>query len=215
MIHHSFVTYDEIGDNYLKITDTLVFRELSEILKRSRTKEITRNKILNNLQLNVIVKREKEEGQKLIMGDRLYDMLNRIQDIKLKEATDHSRDLYVSCMTGTADLVQKNLQFLHPQSDIEAIESTGELTGQESGIGTGTSPESSPFSTRSFRRQGSVTSKGRPPRKRFLKVKLTEEELNIGKVQVPSPDEESRRVPSPRISRVSIKPQNAGTPSRR
>ncbi len=106
ILHHSFVSFDESGDNYLKISETLIFKDLEAILQRSRTKEITRNKILNNLQFETVLKRDTEAEQVLIAHDNLYDLLNLIQDTKLKEVTDHSRELYAACMLESMNLLR-------------------------------------------------------------------------------------------------------------
>jgi len=108
ILHHNFVSYDETGDRYLNISDTLVFKDLEAILIRAKSKELTRNKILNNLQFNTIInKEESTEQQNQLIGDRLYDYLNHIQDTKLKEATHQSRVLFQSYIEEAVHVLEK------------------------------------------------------------------------------------------------------------
>ncbi len=96
ILHHSFVSYDETGDRYLSVSETLIFKDLEATLKRAKTKEMTRNKILNNIQFNTIEKNEIPAQLQMLAGDSLYDFINHIQDTKLQKATEQSRELYVS-----------------------------------------------------------------------------------------------------------------------
>lgn len=108
ILHHNFVSYDETGDSYLNINDTLVFKDLEAILRRAKSKELTRNKILNNLQFNAfITKEDQSDLQSQLMGDRLYDYLNNIQDTKLKETTNQSRILFQSYTEESLNVTEK------------------------------------------------------------------------------------------------------------
>ncbi|MBU2512492.1 hypothetical protein KJ966_14245 [bacterium] len=219
ILHHSFVSYDENGESYLKITDTLIFKDLCELLKRSKTKELTRNKILNNLQFDTITKQESEEEKKLIIGDRLYDMLNHIQDTKLKEATDRSRDLYTASMKSMAGISRVRIE--HPAvmqiqakpTEAPAVAASA-TEAQSTGAPQATEARQAP--ARPFRRQARPDS-GSSSRRKFQKIELTQDELAIGKVQVPEPPRENLRVPSPRKPRriTRIRPEEVAVPGKK
>ncbi len=49
MLKQSFITYDEVGDTYLKMTETLIFRELEALINRTKTKQNTRRKLLADI----------------------------------------------------------------------------------------------------------------------------------------------------------------------
>jgi len=102
LINQNFLSYDESGDRYLEISDTLVYKELGSVLQRSRLKENTRKKILNNLAFNRIQfdPAQEPEGH----GDSLYDSLNHIQGAKLKATTVASSKLYASVMNKAASM---------------------------------------------------------------------------------------------------------------
>ncbi len=202
ILHHNFVTYDECGEKYLNITETLIYSDLGELIKRSKNKELTRNKILNNLQFDIVSRKDPEIPQEQYIGDRLYDVLNHIQDTKLKEATDRSRDLYTACVSSTTNLIQDQLQYPKPKVRIEesTIKAEGQLPiSQDYADSTGMPP------ARKFQRRTSGGEKVK--RKKFQKITLSEEELSFGKVQVPSPPQEDMRVPSPKKERRIIRRQ--------
>jgi hypothetical protein len=96
ILHHNFITYDETGAGYLSISETLIFKDLEATLQRAKSKEITRNKILNNLQFNTIEKKKIAPELEMLDGDSLHDLLNQIQDTKLQKASEQSRELYAS-----------------------------------------------------------------------------------------------------------------------
>jgi hypothetical protein len=95
LLHH-FVTYDESGDRYLALNETLIFKELEALLQRARMKDVTREKILQNLQFDIFRKEDTEEAESKPTGDRLYDLLNHIQDVKYQQASQRSRHLYAA-----------------------------------------------------------------------------------------------------------------------
>jgi hypothetical protein len=100
ILHQNFVTYDENSDEYLKITESLVFKELESLINRSQGKDMTRKKIIDNLQFNTVFTPQIEtvatEQAQVEFNDKLYDLLNQIQDEKYKSAGQNSRDLYTS-----------------------------------------------------------------------------------------------------------------------
>ena len=54
LIQHNLVTYDEVNDNHLKISETLIFKELEKIVNRLPYKINTRRKLLANLKANTV-----------------------------------------------------------------------------------------------------------------------------------------------------------------
>lgn len=100
ILHQNFVTYDENSDEYLKITDSLVFKELESLITRSQGKDMTRKKIIDNLQFNTVftpqIESSATEQAQVEFNDKLYDLLNQIQDEKYKSVGQNSRDLYTS-----------------------------------------------------------------------------------------------------------------------
>ena len=219
MLHHNFITYDENGEGYLKVTDTLIFKELTELLKRSRTKEFTRNKILNNLQFDTVSKRDDEEEKKLLIGDRLYDVLNHIQDTKLQEATDRSRDLYTAMMRNSSQFAQPQFESVRARGAISQTPVPVPDGGDQSG-GQGPAPHPSADSgappARSFKRRAPAGAGG-STRRKFQKVDLTQDELEVANVQVPEPPDKGSRVPSPRRGRriTRIRPEEVGAGSKK
>ena len=219
ILHQNFVSFDESGEHYLKITDTLVFKELCELIKRAKIKELTRNKIINNLQFDAVSKRE-EEDKKLLIGDRLYDMLNHIQDTKLREATDRSRDLYTSLLKATGPMLQPQLTPVSTRTKLAADSiadsmpspsEPGPTEAQPSAAPEGTTPQARPF-----KRRAPGASDG-TRRRKFQKVDLTKDELDVGNVQVPEPPSSGTRVPSPRRPRrvTRIRPEEVGAPGKK
>lgn len=98
ILHQNFITYDENSEEYLKITESLVFKELESLIYRSQSKDMTRKKIINNLQFNTVFTPQVEESNatQVEFHDKLYDLLNQIQDEKYKTVVQNSRDLYTS-----------------------------------------------------------------------------------------------------------------------
>ncbi len=226
VLHHSFVSYDENGEGYLKITDTLIFKDLAELLKRSKVKELTRNKILNNLQFDTITKQESEEEKKQLIGDRLYDMLNHIQDTKLKEATDRSRDLYTANIKSTVGISQTQIDQTRA-AQIPERSSVAQDVSAEMPVAVETAPvaaqsatgqiaKTKPTPARSFKRR-SRPETGSSSRRKFQKIELTQDELSQGNVQVPEPPKENLRVPTPRKPRriTRIRPEEVGAPGKK
>ncbi|OGG97238.1 MAG: hypothetical protein A2527_09050 [Candidatus Lambdaproteobacteria bacterium RIFOXYD2_FULL_50_16] len=108
IINQNFLAYDESGEGYLNISETLIFKELESILQRSRLKENTRKKILNNIQFNTVFTPDPRQTIGPKAGDSLYDVLNKVQDEKLKSATAYSSNLYAAVMVKTAEMTHMN-----------------------------------------------------------------------------------------------------------
>ena len=101
VIAQNFLGYDEQGDGYLKITETLVFRELESLLKRLKNKQITRQKVLNNLQSNAVYL---EDASEAMVHDALYDLLNQVSEDRLKNAASDSHQLNRATQLRSAEL---------------------------------------------------------------------------------------------------------------
>ena len=183
ILHQNFVTYDEIGDAYLDISETLVFRELESVLNRAKSKELTRKKIINNLQFNTMLLDVPVETDESLIGDNVYDYLNHIQDIKLQEQMKRSRELYTIHAKETSVTLQQL-----PQSLVE-IEKAEEEEKEKT-----TGPQSAPdmeslFSAREQARQ--------QPRTSVSRSSVSPARTARQPIQVPTPPEEGRRVPTP------------------
>ncbi len=108
LLNQNLATYDEVGSSYLKVSDTLVYKELELTLQRAKAKENTRKKILNNVQFNLIFSEDPKKEYGEAAGDYVYDMLNRVQDEKIKEATRLSSELFASVMLKNQEIVSMN-----------------------------------------------------------------------------------------------------------
>lgn len=219
ILHHNFVAYDEAGDGYLKLTDTLIFKDLCNVLRRARTKELTRNKILNNLQFDTVTRKDPEQLEAPLPGDRLYDILNHIQDSKLKEAVDRSRDLYTACMERSGQMAASQLKQPQAKAQLAAAEQApasaeAETTAQEAPPKSEAAEGEAASPARKFQRRAPAQDGGR--RRRFQKVELTADELESAKVQVPEPPKSNVRVPAPKGPRriTRVRKEETGAPKK-
>ncbi|MDT8445287.1 MAG: hypothetical protein RRB13_00155 [bacterium] len=108
ILNQNFLAYDESGSQYLEINESLVFKELGSILERSRLKENTRKKILNNIQFNTVFTKDPRKAIGEQVGDSLYDALNKVQDERLKAATEVSSSLYAAVMVKSTEMTHMN-----------------------------------------------------------------------------------------------------------
>ena len=104
VLHHNFATYDENADGALKITDTLIFKEIAAIINRAKNKTNTRKKLLNNVQFTTVFTEDPKLLYGSLAGDHIYDPLNRVYEETIKEASDRSRELFVSCMLRATEI---------------------------------------------------------------------------------------------------------------
>ena len=110
IIHHNFVTYDENNPrDYLKVTDTLIFKELVGLMKRAKDKEIVRKKILNNTKFKTILNDDSSALYGKLVGDTVYDTLNHVDDPVIREASDRSRELFNSFMIRSTEITQNTI----------------------------------------------------------------------------------------------------------
>lgn len=119
ILNQNFVTYDETSSRFIKVTENLIFKELESILKRVKEKQNTRKKILNNLQFEIIFN-ELNEDQKLLAGDKFYDLLNKTQDKKVRLHSDQSAQLYAS----TLSQINPNCLEFSPKTSIKVKNTT-------------------------------------------------------------------------------------------
>jgi len=134
ILHQNFITYDENSEEYLKITESLVFKELESLIKRSQSKDMTRKKIINNLQFNTVFTPQVEtsDATQVEFHDKLYDLLNQIQDEKYKSVVQNSRDLYASFLQQNSDAkVKVPVRNISETSTPEADASPGESLEME------------------------------------------------------------------------------------
>ena len=111
MLTQIFSVYDELNPaDYLKISNTLIFKETVEIMKRSKKKEHTRKKLLNGLVFpSVLTEAEPQLYGKLI-GDGFYDTLGHVDDPRIKESSDRSRILFNDFMLKTAEITANSVE---------------------------------------------------------------------------------------------------------
>jgi len=181
ILQQNFVTYDESGDTYLNITETLVFRELERVLDRAKSKELTRKKIINNLQFNTMLLDSPEEVDTALIGDKVYDYLNHIQDKKLQESTERSQELYTIHTRETSLTLQQLPMSL---AEIEQEKEKEEEKKAKAPADYGSlfnAREQAQRQTRSAD-SGRGAPRGRPARR---------------PVQVPPPPDNGQRVPTP------------------
>jgi hypothetical protein len=92
IIHQNLVSYDEIHDHYLPVSEELVLRELEAVLLRARHKGNTRKKIINGLTMNTVLMEDPTMIHHISLADMYYDKLNRID--LLDEAAARSVDMF-------------------------------------------------------------------------------------------------------------------------
>ena len=186
ILHQNFITYDETGDNYLKITETLVFKELEAVLKRAQKKEITRKKILNNLQFNTVFTEESKSGQ-VLANDKLYDLLNQIQDKKLESIRDQSINLYTTYLSqfkGASESREVTAKFVgtNQKREILGKEKSREVAQSERGKPVAPSPGNFTNTGRLVRR---VSSKVPLPKMRGIRVPPKRVKATTGREKAP------------------------------
>ena len=195
ILHHNFVTYDETGERYLSLSETLIFKDLEATLKRAKSKEITRNKILNNLQFSTIEKRKIAPDLEMLDGDSLLDLLNQIQDTKLQKATEQSRELYVTYL-------REAVHALDEMPEEEASEANEEIANAESMEPVRRTRAGS------AQHPGDIASASQvQPQRSAPGLPQGENNSLRGRVQVPQPPSENLRVPSPGQSESTPSPE--------
>ncbi|MDX2471871.1 MAG: hypothetical protein QNL04_14975 [SAR324 cluster bacterium] len=105
IVNQNFLSYDETGNSYLQITEGLVFKELECLLQRSKDKENTRKKILTNIEYNLVFSTNPRAEFNENAGDHFYDVINHVEDEKLKESTKLSSELYATVVTKSKELL--------------------------------------------------------------------------------------------------------------
>jgi hypothetical protein len=186
---HNFIAYDETGDRYLTLSETLVFKELEALLQRARSKTVTRHKILQNLQFDVIQKAITEETSLKLIGDRLYDFLNNIQDVKCQQASERSRDLLAAYLTEKIRVVREKTG--------DVVDTAGQTLSDNQ------APAVPPLKRTREQlppRPGTAPAvKSPPPTARPAPDATTGQRRLRPGTEVPAPPEEKRRVPGSRL----------------
>jgi hypothetical protein len=80
MIQQKLITYDEVNDKYLKISESLLFKEVEEIVTRLRYKINTRRKLLADLKANTVYLGRSEDD----------DRFNLANDVQLSTTPENS-----------------------------------------------------------------------------------------------------------------------------
>jgi len=184
ILHHNFITYDETGERYLSISETLIFKDLEATLQRAKSKEITRNKILNNLQFNTIEKKKIAPELEMLDGDSLNDMINQIQDTKLQEATKQSRELYVTYLREAVHVLEEIPEEKAVEANEEAVDAEPAKPVKRTRAGSAPHP-------------GDIASSRQVPPQRSAPGLP-----QGGRVQVPQPPRANVRVPVPEKVKV-------------
>ncbi|KAK3608904.1 hypothetical protein CHS0354_006945 [Potamilus streckersoni] len=110
LIHQNFAIYDELNDrDYLKVSDTLIFKELVSIMKRAKQKENLRKKILNNVRFPTFLTENPNYLYGALAGDLIYDTLNHVDDPVIREASDRSRELFNTYFIRTTEITQSTI----------------------------------------------------------------------------------------------------------
>lgn len=104
IIHQTFVTYDEIHDHYLPVSEELVFRELEGVLTRALRKDNTRKRIINGLKLHTVLLQDASMNNHVSLADFYYDKLNRID--LLDEAAQRSREMFSTALIRSTEITQ-------------------------------------------------------------------------------------------------------------
>lgn len=105
VIMQNFATYDEQNDtDYLKMSNTLIYKEVVSLLKRSKNKEVTRKKLLNDLKFPTSLTDDMSHLYGRLIGDTLYDTLNHVNEDRVRAARDRSRDLYNAFMIKATEI---------------------------------------------------------------------------------------------------------------
>ncbi len=112
VLHHNLVTYDEVADQgYLRLSDSLLLKEVGELLKRIKNKENVRKKLINNIKFSTVVTDDPVKRYGEIAGDYVYDTINQIDTPALIDASDRSKALYDTLSIRTARYVDDTVDF--------------------------------------------------------------------------------------------------------
>lgn len=104
IIHQNLVTYDEVHDHYLPVSEELVVRELEGVLYRATRKDNTRKKIINGLKLHTVLLEDSAMNNHISLADFYYDKINRID--LLDEAAQRSREMFSTALIRSTEFTQ-------------------------------------------------------------------------------------------------------------
>lgn len=121
IMHHNFVTYDDVAEQgYLRLSESLILKELNTLLSRAKNKENVRKKIINNVKFATTITDDPIKRYGEMAGDYVYDTINQIDNNSLVDASDRSRALYDTLSIKTAKNVEETINY-------RQIENVGEI----------------------------------------------------------------------------------------
>lgn len=102
IIHQNLVTYDEVHDHYLPVSEELLARELESLLNRATKKGNTRAKLINGLKLHTVMLEDASMINHVSLADFYYDKLNRVD--LLEEAAQRSREMFSTALIRSTEI---------------------------------------------------------------------------------------------------------------
>ncbi len=112
LLHHNLVAYDEIAEQgYLRLSDSLLLKEVAALLKRIKNKENVRKKLINNIKFSTVVTDDPVKKYGEVAGDYVWDTVNQIDSPALIDASDRSKALYDTLAIRTARYVDDTIDF--------------------------------------------------------------------------------------------------------
>ena len=102
IIHQNLVTYDEVHDHYLPVSEELLGRELESLLNRATKKGNTRAKLINGLKLHTVMLEDAAMINHVSLADFYYDKLNRVD--LLEEAAQRSREMFSTALIRSTEI---------------------------------------------------------------------------------------------------------------
>ena len=112
LLHHNLVSYDDIAEQgYLRLSDSLILKEIGALLRRVKNKENIRKKLVNNIKFSTVVTNDPVKRYGEVSGDYVYDTLNQVDSAALIDASDRSKALYDTLAIRTARYVDDTVDF--------------------------------------------------------------------------------------------------------
>ena len=112
LLHHNLVSYDDIAEQgYLRLSDSLLLKEIGALLRRVKNKENVRKKLVNNIKFSTVVTDDPVKRYGEVAGDYVYDTINQADSVALLDASDRSKALYDTLAIRTARYVDDTVDF--------------------------------------------------------------------------------------------------------
>ena len=112
LLHHNLVSYDDIAEQgYLRLSDSLLLKEIGALLRRVKNKENVRKKLVNNIKFSTVVTDDPVKRYGEVAGDYVYDTINQADSVALLDASDRSKALYDTLAIRTARYVDDTIDF--------------------------------------------------------------------------------------------------------